>query len=70
MDLVITYGALALFFAVVVIILQRSYVADRDFTVCRRRPLVRRLLSGDGLSQHGPARLRLSWYVRLHRGPP
>lgn len=32
MDLFITYGALAAFFAVVVAILQRSYVADRDFT--------------------------------------
>lgn len=32
MDLFITYGALALFFAIVVLILQRSYVADRDFT--------------------------------------
>jgi SSS family solute:Na+ symporter len=31
-DLLITYGALALFFAIVVVILQRSYVADRDFT--------------------------------------
>jgi solute:Na+ symporter, SSS family len=30
--LLITYGALALFFAVVVLILQRSYVADRNFT--------------------------------------
>lgn len=32
MDLVITYGALTLFFAVVIVILQRSYVADRDFS--------------------------------------
>jgi solute:Na+ symporter, SSS family len=32
MDIFITFGALALFFAIVVIILQRSYVADRDFT--------------------------------------
>jgi solute:Na+ symporter, SSS family len=32
MALVITYGALAVFFAIVVVILQRSYVADRDFT--------------------------------------
>ena len=32
MDLLITYGALALFFVIVVVILQRSYVADRDFT--------------------------------------
>jgi SSS family solute:Na+ symporter len=32
MGLLITYGALALFFAVVVQILQRSYIADRDFT--------------------------------------
>jgi SSS family solute:Na+ symporter len=32
MDLFITFGALALFFAIVVVILQRSYVADRDFT--------------------------------------
>lgn len=32
MALFITYGALALFFAVVVLILQRSYVADRNFT--------------------------------------
>lgn len=32
MDLFITYGALTLFFAIVVLILQRSYVADRDFT--------------------------------------
>src|SRR5215469_6876406 len=32
MALFITYGALALFFAIVVFILQRSYVADRDFT--------------------------------------
>lgn len=32
MDLLITYGALALFFAIVVVILQRSYVADRDFS--------------------------------------
>jgi SSS family solute:Na+ symporter len=30
--LLITYGALALFFAAVVLILQRSYVADRNFT--------------------------------------
>lgn len=32
MELVITYGALALFFAIVIWILQRSYIADRDFT--------------------------------------
>lgn len=32
MELLITYGVLALFFAIVVWILQRSYVADRDFT--------------------------------------
>ena len=32
MDLFITYGALAVFFAIVVVILQRSYVADRDFS--------------------------------------
>jgi solute:Na+ symporter, SSS family len=32
MDVFITFGALALFFAIVVVILQRSYVADRDFT--------------------------------------
>ena len=32
MDLFITFGALALFFAAVIVILQRSYVADRDFT--------------------------------------
>ncbi len=32
MELLITYGALAVFFAIVVWILQRSYVADRDFT--------------------------------------
>ncbi|MGO4684749.1 sodium:solute symporter family protein [Hyphomicrobium sp. 2TAF46] len=32
MALLITYGALVLFFAVVVLILQRSYVADRNFT--------------------------------------
>ncbi|MDQ0469621.1 sodium:solute symporter family protein [Labrys wisconsinensis] len=32
MGMVITYGALASFFAVVVAILQRSYVADRDFS--------------------------------------
>jgi len=32
MDLIVTYGALAIFFAVVVLILQRSYIADRDFT--------------------------------------
>ena len=32
MGLLITYGALAVFFAIVVLILQRSYVADRDFT--------------------------------------
>jgi solute:Na+ symporter, SSS family len=32
MALFITYGALALFFAIVIVILQRSYVADRDFT--------------------------------------
>jgi solute:Na+ symporter, SSS family len=32
MELFITYGALALFFAAVVRILQRSYVRDRDFT--------------------------------------
>jgi SSS family solute:Na+ symporter len=32
MELLVTYGALAVFFAVVVAILQRSYVADRDFS--------------------------------------
>lgn len=32
MALLITYGALALFFIAVVLILQRSYVADRNFT--------------------------------------
>lgn len=32
MDLLITYGALAIFFAIVVAILQYSYVADRDFS--------------------------------------
>ena len=32
MELLITYGTLALFFAIVVWILQRSYIADRDFT--------------------------------------
>ncbi|GJE26891.1 sodium:solute symporter family protein [Methylobacterium organophilum] len=32
MGLLVTYGALALFFALVVLILQRSYVADRDFS--------------------------------------
>jgi SSS family solute:Na+ symporter len=32
MELLITYGALAVFFAIVVVVLQRSYVADRDFT--------------------------------------
>ena len=32
MTLLVTYGALALFFAIVVWILQRSYIADRDFT--------------------------------------
>ena len=32
MALIITYGALALFFAIVVLILQRSYVDDRNFT--------------------------------------
>lgn len=32
MALLVTYGALALFFAIVVFILQRSYVADRNFT--------------------------------------
>lgn len=32
MELLITYGALAVFFAIVVWILQRSYIADRDFT--------------------------------------
>lgn len=32
MEILITYGALAVFFAIVVWILQRSYVADRDFT--------------------------------------
>ena len=32
MQLLITYGTLALFFAIVVWILQRSYKADRDFT--------------------------------------
>jgi SSS family solute:Na+ symporter len=31
MDLFITCGALTLFFAIDVLILQRSYVADRDF---------------------------------------
>ena len=32
MELLVTYGALAVFFVVVVAILQRSYVADRDFS--------------------------------------
>lgn len=32
MAILVTYGALALFSAIVVVILQRSYVADRDFT--------------------------------------
>ena len=32
MDLLITYGALAVFFAIVIAILQYSYVADRDFS--------------------------------------
>lgn len=32
MDLFITYGALVVFFGIVVVILQRSYIADRDFT--------------------------------------
>lgn len=32
MELLVTYGALAAFFAIVVLILQRSYVADRDFS--------------------------------------
>jgi solute:Na+ symporter, SSS family len=32
MDLLITYGALAIFFAIVIAILQYSYVADRDFS--------------------------------------
>lgn len=32
MALVVTFGALAVFFGIVVLILQRSYVADRDFT--------------------------------------
>ncbi|GJE55623.1 MULTISPECIES: sodium:solute symporter family protein [Methylobacterium] len=39
MGILVTYGALALFFAAVVLILQRSYVADRnfaDFTVAGR----------------------------------
>jgi SSS family solute:Na+ symporter len=31
-DIVITYGVLAVFFAIVVFILQRTYVADRNFT--------------------------------------
>lgn len=31
-ELFLTYGVLAVFFAIVVIILQKSYVADRDFT--------------------------------------
>jgi SSS family solute:Na+ symporter len=32
MDLLITYGALAVFFAIIIAILQYSYVADRDFS--------------------------------------
>jgi SSS family solute:Na+ symporter len=32
MDILITYGALGIFFAIVVAILQYSYVADRDFS--------------------------------------
>ena len=32
MDLLITYGALAVFFGIVIAILQYSYVADRDFS--------------------------------------
>lgn len=32
MALLVTYGSLALFFAIVIVILQRSYVADRNFT--------------------------------------
>lgn len=32
MGIIVTYGALAVFFAIVIAILQRSYVADRDFS--------------------------------------